>query len=385
MSTIGPPSLPSDIIGPFGPFKISFFVHQGRFEGKTSKGDFIVPYWITTPVNPEQADGVCFFEPQHRFSRSVGLNLIFGPNFLLAGGASHATVEHRRNGVGDLEILQQFAVALKQSQHVIKRVDKLYCMGFSETGNIVHELYRHQLFDLTLACTATYNKAYSPPVNLGGGQKRIIVFGTEREFVPELIQHVAQNANFPQYRWYTAACAPHIPDTQFTRQAYTDPPPPPPPGGLRPVPVAGSTPIRWDLFLRALLVAGHAWVHDEKHPLPPPSVTLRLKPGDPTQLERDSMCNALGGIRHPALETREATFFASVPRGNWPFFGAYGNMRTIEGFQGFDAYFGAFKQAVESLIAARFLRTQEADKLLREAQLNRANTFTRNYAMGLFV
>lgn len=376
MSEIGSPYLPLDIIGPFGPSNISYYFHQGRFKGKTSLGDFDRPYWITTPVNPAQADGVCIFEPQHSFSKSVALDGVFGPHFLLAGGASHASVQHRRpDGVEDLEILREFAIALKQSPHVIKRVDKLYSIGFSQTGNIVHKIYQpfgHQVFDLTFACNTTYNKAYSPPVNIRD-QKPIIIFGTENEFVPELIQHVAQNANFPQYRWYTLAGAPHIPDTRITRRVHADPA------------VAGTTPMNWVPFIGALVVAGNEWVRNENRVLPPPSVTLRMMPRDPTQLDIDSMGNAFGGIRHPALETREATFMASVPIGNWRLFGGYGNMRRIEDFQGFDGYFRTFKKAVESLVTARFLLRPHADKLLKQAQLNQSNTFTRNYAAGLFV
>jgi hypothetical protein len=383
MSEIGPPPLPSDIIGPFGP-NISFFVHQGQFKGRTSMGDFITPYWITTPVNPEQADGVCIFEPQHTFDRSIALDVVFGAHFLLAGGASHATVEHRRpGGVEDVEILREFARALRQSPHVIQRVEKIYGMGFSQTGNIMHKIYRpfgHEEFDLTFACLTSYNEAYSPPVNISANQNPIIIFGTENEFHPKLIQHVAQNASFPKYRWYTVAAAPHIPDTPLARNVHTDPPKPP-----VPVPLAGTTPIRWDLFIRGLLVAGHEWIKDPNNKQPPPSVTLRMAPEDPTVVQRDYMGNAVGGIRHPALETREATFLPTVLRGNWPLFGGRGNERRIQDLGGFDNYFRKFEGAVRSLVAAKFLRSQDGEKLLRNVQLNRANTFTRSYAAGLFV
>ena len=164
MSEIRLLSLPSDIIGPFGPFKISYFHHRCQFVGTTSAGPFNVPFEIMTPVDPAQADGVCIFEPRHRFSGTVARDGIFGHNFLFAGGASHATVEYRRPTGPDVEILSEFAAALRNSPHVIKRVEKLYAIGFSDSGSTVHAIYQpfgHRLFDLTLACTANY----FPPVN----------------------------------------------------------------------------------------------------------------------------------------------------------------------------------------------------------------------------
>lgn len=369
----------TETIGPFGPSRISYFLHKGTFVGDTSAGHFEMPCEIATPVDPAQADGVCIFEPQHRFDGSVVRDFVFGRNFLFAGGASHATVEHRRAGKGDNEILFQFAETLKRIPHLIQRVDRIYSMGVSDSGEIVQAIYPtfgHQLFDLTIACTASYRKPYTPPVITGGQNppKRIIVFGTENEFVPQLVQDVAQNTRFQHYRFYTVSRAPHIPDTPLTRPIHTAPP--------RPVPIAGTTPIRWDLFLRSLLVVGHTWVTKEEQP--PPSVTLKLV-GDPPQVALDPMGNALGGIRHPALVTGEATFLPTVLHGNWPFFGGRGNERTIEQLGGFDAYLSKFKQAVESLVAARFLRSHDADRLLANVHLNRANTFTRSYAAGLFV
>ena len=376
---LGAGRLQTETIGPFGPSKIMYFLHKGQFVGQTPAGDFNMPCEIATPVDPAQADGVCIFEPQHRFDGSVVRDAVFGRNFLFAGGASHGTVEHRRAGVGDNEILRQFAETLKRIPHLIQRVDKLYCMGVSNSGEIVQAIYPtfgNQLFDLTFVCNASYKKPYTPPVIVRGqNPKRIIVFGTENEFVPQLVQDVAQNANFLHYRFYTVSRAPHIPDTPFTRPIHTAPP--------RPVPIAGTTPIRWDLFLRSLLVVGHAWVTKEEPP--PPSVTLKTVPGDPSQVALDLMGNALGGIRHPALETGEATFLPTVLHGNWPLFGGRGNEKTIEQLGGFEAYFSKFKQAVEALVAAKFLRKHDADTLLANAQLNRANTFTRTYAAGLFV
>jgi hypothetical protein len=338
-----------------------------------------MPCEIATPVDPAQADGVCIFEPHHRFDGSVVRDFVFGRNFLFAGGASHATVEYRRAGVADTDILFQFVETLKRIPHLLQRVDKIYGMGVSDSATPMQAIYPtfgHQLFDLTFVCNAGYKKPYIPPVITRGQNppKRIIVFGTENEFVPQLVQDVAQNANFPHYRIYTVSRAPHIPDTPLTRPIHTAPP--------RPVPIAGTTPIRWDLFLRSLLVAGHAWVTKEEQP--PPSVTLKTV-GDPPQVALDPMGNALGGIRHPALETGEATFLPTVLHGNWPFFGGRGNERTIEQFGSFAAYFSKFKQAVESLVTARFLRRHDADNLLKNAQLNQANTFTRSYVAGLFV
>jgi hypothetical protein len=77
---------------------------------------------------------------------------------------------------------------------------------------------------------------------------------------------------------------------------------------------------------------------------PPPSAMLKLTP-DGQNLARDARGNALGGIRHPALETGEARFLASVVRaGNWPLFGGYENVLPV-GHEGFHKNFGQYVKA----------------------------------------
>jgi hypothetical protein len=394
--TIKPPTQSQKI----GIYKnIAYVRHQGEFVWKTEEPGraFAVPYEITTPENPAEGNRTFVFEPPHFTSGTVSRDAFLGTQLLFPLGFSHASVGYSnlfmrilnrdpgfelvikgkpvtilppRPGqpgeVTDLNILQQFALALKQSS-LFGPVERLYAMGFSDSGKTVHEVYKpfgHKLFDLSFACTAPY----VAPEKIAG-QKPIIVFNTERDFDPLAVP----DPKFPQYRWYAVAGAPHIPDAVLTRPEF--------PGGQGPIPpIAGTSPINWLPIIRALFLAGDQWIRNGTPP--PASVTLKVNPQG--LIARDVMGNALGGIRHPALETVEARFISSVVREGWELFGGYGSPKRLTDAE-YPQYLNSFSKAADALVAARYLLPVGRDRLLKEVQLQRPNTFTLNYLEGLLI
>lgn len=376
-------------IGKFN--NIAYVKYSGRFVGQTACGRFAVPYEITAPANPKEASGVCLFEPRHHTGSTVALNSL-RRDFIFAGGITHATVRHRTFRLGGLDsdpltdvticgrdfpkpsggkdndILREFALALRQSTPAFMgRVTHLYAAGFSDSGNTVHEIYKpfgHQLFDITFAFTASYFE----PVKLPG-QKPIIVFNTEADFNARAVAR----PDLPAYRHYAVAGAAHICDSIPAREGFPDPPEP----GSPAPPVAGTTPINWLPIARAVFVAGDQWAR--KGVQPPASTTLKTDAQG--NVLRDARGNALGGIRHPALEAGEATFMASVVRGNWPLFGGYGNPKRLQASE-FNAYIETFTKATKALVTARLMLAPFADILIGLARTHPPNTYTLNYMEG---
>ena len=266
--------------------------------------------------------------------------------------------------IADNDILQEFATALRQNPPFVGIVQRLYAIGFSDSGNTVHEIYKpfgHRLFDITFACLARYVE----PVNIAG-QKPIMVFNTEADFDPRAVPNPA----FPQYRWYVVAGGPHVPDAALTRPSF----PNPPRDATAPA-IKGTSPINWLPFIRALFVAGDEWVRNRVQP--PPSMTLKVT-SDGLVLRADKG-NALGGIRHPALEMREAVFMPSVIRGTWTLFGGCGSLRKRLQLSEFAGYLGEFTKKAEVLVSGRYLTPAGRDRMIAQAKLSPPNTFTRNY------
>jgi len=378
-------------IGTFN--NISYIKYRGRFAGETGSGRFAVPYEITTPVNPREGSRTFLFEPLHFADGSVARDYSLGQAFVFGHGISHATVRHRTfraqslepdplspltirgkefpgpELISDNDILREFATALRQNPPFVGPVQRLYAMGFSESGNVVHEIYKpfgHKLFDITFACGARYFE----PVKIVG-QKPIIVFNTEADFDTRAVP----KPDFPQYRYYAVAGGAHIPDSALARITFPDPPK----DGSPAPPIEGTTPINWLPLIRALFVAGDQWVRSGVQP--PVNATLKLGPQG--NVLRDDKGNALGGIRHPALELGEAVFMPSVIRGGWTLFGGCASPKRLQGTE-FAAYLSAFTRAADALVAARYLTQAGRDRMVGQAQLSPPNTFTRNYLEGRF-
>lgn len=390
MPSVIEPPVSREEVGKFN--NITYVKYVGRFVGETACGRFAVPYEITAPANPKEASGVCLFEPRHFTSGTVVLDSLTR-NFIFGRAISHATVRHRAFRLGGLDpdpvtdltvcgkdfpkpgagkdndILREFALALRKSTPAFMgRVSHLYAAGRSESGDIVHEIYPtfgHQLFDITFA----FGASYFAPVRING-QKPIFVFNTEGDFD---YHAVPRPDTPPAYRMYGVAGAAHICDSLPGREAF----PEPPKAGSPAPAVAGTTPINWVPIARALFVAGDQWVR--KGVQPPPSNTLKVDAQG--NVMRDARGNALGGIRHPALEAGEATFMASVVRGNWTLFGGYGNPKRLRESE-FPGYVESFTRATNALVAARFLLQPFADRLIGMARVHPPNTYTLNYMEG---
>lgn len=110
--------------------------------------------------------------------------------------------------------------------------------------------------------------------------------------------------------------------------------------------------------MRALFLAGHRWVEDGSEP--PPSSLFERSGGE---IVRDERGNALGGIRHPALDLGEARFIAEsgVP----PIFGSYEDVQAIGEpgfFATYEQYSDAFRVTVSGLVRSGFVSQQDSEK-----------------------
>jgi hypothetical protein len=150
--------------------------------------------------------------------------------------------------------------------------------------------------------------------------------------------------------------------------------------GPFPPAVAGTTPLNWLPFARALFKAGDLWIRNGKQP--PPNATFKLD--SKGEIVRDERLNALGGIRHPALELGEARFIASLDRNGWDLFGDYRNPRQLTKGE-FSSYLSSFTDATSALRDAGYLLPGGHARLIREVQLSPPNTYTLNYRDGLLL
>ena len=228
-------------IGTFN--NLEYVLLRGRFTGETKLGRFAVPYEITTPKNPAEGSRTFVFEPPHAAGGLIGRDVLLGREFLLSRGFSHASVGYsnvsRRilesapgftptiggkdismmppggpREISDYEILRKFALELKEGAHSsVGEVERIYASGFSDSGNVVHEVYGlfgHKLFDLSFACTTA-----KKPIKRKGS-KLMVVFSAESHLDVDEIVH-SPSAN---YRWYAVAGAAHIPDRALSQAEY---------------------------------------------------------------------------------------------------------------------------------------------------------------------
>lgn len=379
-------------IGKFN--NVVYVQYRGRFKGDSASGRFDVPYEITAPANPVDAGGACLFEPLHFTSGAIARDFMLGREFLFGRGFSHATVRHRTYRLAGLdpdpvtsltiagkespapaaakdnEIIREFALALRQSTpSFMGRLNRLYAAGFSDSGNVVREVYEpfgHKVFDVTFAGTARHVEPARIP-----GQKPLILFNTEHDFDARAVPR----PDLPWHRTYAVAGAAHICDAALLRDSFPDPPV----AGSPAPKVAGTTPINWLPFARALFHAADQWSRDNV--APPRSVALKTDAHG--NVMRDGRANALGGIRHPALETAEATFIPSVIRDGWSLFGGYANPKRLQQSE-FQAYLDTFAKACNALVSARYLLPVGCERMLAQAKLHPPNTYTINYLEGRF-
>jgi hypothetical protein len=393
MSSIETP-LSQENVGTFN--RISYVRYSGRFAGNTSQGAFSVPYEITAPAKPAEGNQRLLVEVPHFADGPISRRAILGPEFLFGRGFTHAAVGYSTIGNRilnpdpgfeivvpdadhaqprtDREIITLFANALRTNPcNLVGNVQQVYVIGFSDAGNavlkILNQPYGRDAFNLSFPCIS--NITHKPAPVSG----KVIVYNTEWDFVPV-------EGQAPNYRWYVGAGCPHVSDSESARQIFPGPPTPLPP-------IKGTTPINWDPFMKALFMAGDRWVTAGQEP--PATTLLRTTPDG--QIMRDQQGNALGGIRHPALEVGEARFIASVklpvpfPPGIWELFGGYDKVNAIgnaDFCKNYGQYVKAFDAATKALNRAGFLLDEDEKDLTRKAKLNPQSTFTQNYQAGLF-
>jgi hypothetical protein len=386
--------------GTFG--RLSYVRYKGRFTGETSRGRFSVPYEITAPTTPAEGNMRLLVEVPHFNDGVIARVSILGAEFLFGRGFSHAAVGYStfgkrildpNPGFGiviagvdfnpsqpqtDREIITQFASALRGNPFdLVGGIERVYGIGFSDSGGALHrilnESHGRDAFDLSFPCLASIAPVHKPAPVSG----KVIVYNTENDFRPV-------EGEAPSQRWYVGAGCPHISDSEEARKFFTGPPQSPLP------PIKGTTPLNWDPFMKALFIAGDRWVTEGQQP--PPTTLLNLTSAG--QPQRDAKGNALGGIRHPALEVGEATFIATVnrqvpkpPPPVWPLFGGYDHVRSIgdaDFFKNVGQYVKAFDAAAKALARAGFLLDEDEKDLTRKAKSDPSSTFTQNYKAGQF-
>ncbi|HJR07045.1 MAG TPA: alpha/beta hydrolase domain-containing protein [Pyrinomonadaceae bacterium] len=380
--------------------RISYVQYKGRFTGETSQGKFSVPYEITAPSTPDKGNLRLLVEVPHFSDGIIARVDILGAEFLFGRGFSHAAAGYSAIGnrildpnpgfeiviagavvnpqqpQTDREIITQFASALRGNPHnLVGDVKKVYSIGFSDSGGALHRIlnepHGRDAFELSFPCIASLGAVHKPAPVSG----KVVVYNTEYDFRP-------LEGESPNQRWYAGAGCPHISDSENSRKIFPGPPQSPLP------PVKGTTPINWSPFMKALFMAGDAWVTEGKEP--PPTTLLKFSAG---QIERDALGNALGGIRHPALEVGEAKFISPallpipVPPQVWRLFGGYDHVRSIGDagfFKNVGQYVKAFDAAAKALNRAGFLLDADEKDLTRKAKMNPSTTYTQNYKAELF-
>lgn len=405
-------SLTADASAPFGTFKgIAYVRYTGFFEGVTSLGAFRMPYEIVAPADPSQGNGTVLVEPPHFALGLTGRDDDLGREFLFGNGFSYAAVGFGENlfnildpgasglmlagapvaapgsfnppGILDEEIIIQFAEALTNepfAAEILGNVQRRYAYGVSQTAQVLLELQREVVaehaaspFDLTLLHVALWHSPFpleAPFDYLGGefepvgGVGRVLFVSSEGDQVFSDAEVFRRAVGVPGYRVYETAGTAHAPTPM--------------------------NPLQHAAVVRAVLLAGDAWVRQGVEP--PPSTLLASAPAgqiDPvygveTGIARDADLNALGGVRLPDLAVGRAQYIASdaatlgpgIPP---PFSVISGNMVDLAceprpGAAGDEPRFGshgdyvnAFIQQVNALQGRRLLLAADAEALKAQA------------------
>jgi alpha/beta hydrolase family protein len=140
-------------------------------------------------------------------------------------------------------------------------------------------------------------------------------------------------------------------------------------------PLIYANPLDWDPVGRALLVAMDQWLTDGTPP--PPSLWLTPTEGEArygdASIKRDSVGNALGGIRLPDVEVGRGQFYGvspdSPPAGGNIAAGAYFDLH--DRFRNHGEYVRAFAIQANALLAARLLLEDDHEALTTSAAESR--------------
>ncbi len=89
---------------PFGSFaSVEYLRITGRFSGRTSLGDFRVPFEIVAPADPRRGNGTVLVEPPHYQLGPVSRDLVLGRSFLFDRGFVYAAVGFGNSGLNILD------------------------------------------------------------------------------------------------------------------------------------------------------------------------------------------------------------------------------------------------------------------------------------------
>jgi hypothetical protein len=370
---------------------MKYLQYDGTFSGRTSTGDYRVPYRITAPADPVQGNRTVLVEPPHPGFGLGALEHYLGPDLLFPRGFVHAGIGwstatfgkgfdlrildptvpgvfikggfHEKNGRTDDEIIVDFARAVatdRNAKSIVGRVDRRYITGFSDSSDPVLRLVASGraagVFDLAMPFTA---EGHDPQDALAAGRYggKLIIVNSEADAPTGLVD---RGGTPNQYRYFAVAGTAHIPDFLgfpfFTNM---------------------STPASFAPALRAHFLQGHGWVTVGT---PPPSST-HLQASDDGTLARDVSGNAISVNasgrpvpRLPSVELGEAHFISG-------FVGSYENVKTIGelGFRSHNAYLQAFAGKLADYQKAGYILKEDADAMRSRAALCPPLTFTQTY------
>ena len=389
------PVLKTSSLGKFGGVK--YVQYDGLFVGKTSTGNYRVPYRISAPANPRRAiRRTVLVEPPHFALATYLREGWLGRPFLFNRRFLHASVGYSTttsgpfvyrildpaaqgvfidggvvdgNGRTDDEIIVDFARALRSdpvARTLMGPAARRYLAGFSDSAEPVKRIVASGLaedvFDLAVPITTGGEDDLQASIATGKYSGKIITVNSESEWFDG--RALEDRGTTPDhYRFFIVPGTPHVPDPLCPGLVSNE-----------------STPASWQPALRAHFLQGHAWVTQGEAP---PTSTRLATVGGGAEIARDSNGNALlveitgaSVPRLPFVELGEATFITG-------FVGTYQPQPppTIEelGFSSFPEYLTAFEEALEAQVQARYMLKEDANAMLNRANLFPSETFTENY------
>ncbi len=322
------------------------------FVGKTSTGNFRVPYRISAPANPSSVIGnTVLVEPPHFATGTYLREGYLGRPFLFGRGFLHASVGYStysmapppdrdvpdsgesrltyrildpaaqgvfihggvvlpgEDGWTDDEIVVAFARALRSdplARALMGPVARCYLAGFSDSAEPVKRIVASRLaedvFDLAVPIITRGGPAPQVSIAAGKYSGKVITVDSEAEWSHGGRALEDRGTTPGHYRFFIVPGTPHVPDPlcPFYAIPHTN----------------RSTPASWQPALRAHFLQGHAWVTQGN--APPTSTRLATAGGD-AQIVRDSHGNALlveitgaPAPRLPFVELGEAKFNATT-------------------------------------------------------------------------
>jgi hypothetical protein len=383
---------------------ITYRSYSGFFAGKTSTGNYRVPYEVAGPAQPALGNGTVLVEPPHFDVGTVVGDHWLGPDFLFGGrfsygavGWSTATREGEvtnrildpgasgvfihgggplpgEDGRTDDEIIVDFARALGNDRVALRllgRVERRYLTGVSDSSETVKRIIDSGLADglFELALPIATDQPVDPQVAIAAGRYRGKVITLDSELEWFYARAAEDRGGSPGlYRSYFVPGTPHIPDHLCSSLSNETTP-----ASWK------TTPASWKPELRARFVQGNAWVRTGA----PPPPSTRLATTSSGEIERDSNGNAvLVDItgqpvpRLPFVELGEATFVTG-------FLGTYQPQPppSIQelGYSSHAEYLTAFDGAVANQLSAGSLLPADAQSLRDRARLAPPAAFTENY------